>query len=141
MGLADATIATWDTLFHSGDSPVDAAVRAKGIDPATNQWIPGYGNGLDSVSVAADVRQQAEASMLADTLYLQSQIDAAHQQAGGFLADLLNPFSPNVDPKSETAKLANLVKNPLENLGLSASTAWIILIMLLFVVFFLLVIR
>jgi hypothetical protein len=45
----------------AGDSITEAAIRAKGIDPATDTWIaPQYDNGQDPAVVAAQAVQDAE---------------------------------------------------------------------------------
>ncbi len=103
-----------------GDSITEAAVRARGIDPATGQFIGDYGKtpanqaelaaGKTSQQIAVEVAQAASDQYQRDYATNKAQLDAAHAKAGGFLADLLNPFSPNVDPNAWNAKLANSLK-------------------------------
>jgi hypothetical protein len=93
------------------DSIGDARVRAYGIDPATNQFLsPAYQQAWQNThsgsvdDFVAQLRAETDAQFQADFAANKAQLDQLNQQSGGFLADLLNPFSANIDPNSSTAK-------------------------------------
>ena len=88
-----------------------AATRATGTDPLTGRPIaPQYAGTATSDNVNASIAASQHAADVA-LAQSQQQIDAAHAACGGFLADLMNPFSANVDPNSNQCKAANFLKD------------------------------
>lgn len=108
---ADGTCYDDGTADTSGDTIQQAAVRASGIDPATGQWIaPQYQNqypaGTDPAAVAAKAAADATAYYNQQLAKNTADVNAQNKACGGFLADLLNPFSANIDPNSYSCKIA-----------------------------------
>jgi len=113
------------------DSGADAAVRAVGIDPATNKWIsPMYDTGEDPAQVAAQARAAFATSQAASQSFSAAQLAKAHQAAGGFTADLLNPLSSNVDPNAWNATAANSVNASVATLPWTTITVVVILLLI-----------
>jgi hypothetical protein len=93
------------------DSIGDARVRAYGIDPATNQFLsPVYQQAWQSThsgtvdDFVSQLRAATDAQFQADYAANSAALAQLNQQSGGFFADLINPFSANIDPNSATAK-------------------------------------
>lgn len=100
------------SVTQTADNVQQAAIRAHGIDPATLQWIaPQYNTGGDPAVLAQQYAKDAQSFYDAQYAANKARLDALNQKAGGFLADILNPFSANIDPNAWNAKLANSLKS------------------------------
>lgn len=90
--------AWWDQLVQGGDTPAEAAIRAKGIDPATRKIIaPQYekslgAQGLD-VNDPTAVSKYADQVAAAEEGKYQAGFARNFQELGGFS---FFPFSPVV---------------------------------------------